>query len=98
MEGCKADCFKDGTAIRPIASPLKLVWSYFHVGHSGSCNLELRQFNPCPCGCDRLTANPPANKDHGPSFIPKPQEPKPVMVKLSWWDRVKQRVCQWLCH
>lgn len=102
---CLADCLVDNSMgireIRPIANPRKLVWLYFNVEGRSSGTLESRQFNPCQCGCGNLIANPPANKDTGPTFIPEViPDPLPLLkpIKLSWFDKLRGRLCQWLCH
>lgn len=59
---CQADCFKDENYFRPIKSPMQLVWSYFEVSNDSPGTLEKRQFNPCPCGCERFMSVPPAHK------------------------------------
>ena len=75
---CTADCFQDGGELRPLKAPNALVWTYFQVLGSPPGSLESRRFAPCPCECGKLVASPPAGKDSGPSFDPKPVPPKVV--------------------
>ncbi len=64
MIECKADCFIDDChgCIRPIDSPTKLVWDYYQVPGELPGTLEVRKYEQCQCGCNKLIANPAINK------------------------------------
>lgn len=69
----KADSFQDACGckcLRPSAHPNRIAWAYFEVEGKPAGTLEVRRFNPCPCGCGNLTADPPVDCHGGPSFGP----------------------------
>jgi len=97
---CKADCFIDGSYIRPIEVPNGLVWRYFAVISAPAGTLEDRQFLNCPCNCGNLIANPPWQKNKAPSLI-KPittisATPAVSIIKVSWYVKFKQAICRWI--